>query len=148
MTTYLKNRKAHFNFEIIDTLEAGLVLTGHEAKAIRTGRGKLEGAFVQIRGDEAYLVGASVSPYQVANTPKSYEPERPRKVLLSRKQIDALKRKTETERLTCVPLRLYNNNRKIKLEIGVARGKKKVDKRETIKARDTKRDIERTLKTQ
>jgi SsrA-binding protein len=148
MATYLKNRRAHYDFEIRETLEAGLMLSGHEAKAIRAGKGKLDGAFVQVRGGEAYLVGASISPYQVANTPTAYDPEQPRKLLLSRKEIDALEQQTERERLTAIPLRLYNSGRNIKLEVGIAKGKRKPDKRETIKARDTKRDIERTLKGQ
>lgn len=148
MTTYIQNRKARFDFEILETLEAGLVLYGFEAKSIRHGKGKLEGAYIIIRGGEAFLVGASISPYQVANTPKSYDPERPRKLLLSRKELAHLERQTENAGLTAVGLRLYNNARKIKLELAIARGKKKVDKRETLKARDTKRDIERTLKNQ
>lgn len=146
--TYIKNRKVHFDFELLERLEAGLVLTGQEVKAIRSGKGKLDGAFVQIRENEAFLVGASVNAYQPANTPKNYQPDRSRKLLLTRKQIATIKRKTETERLTVVPIRLYNNKQHIKLEIAIARGKKKVDKRESIKARDTKRDIERTLKIQ
>lgn len=148
MSTYIKNRKARFDFEIIDTFEGGLVLAGHEAKAVRHGKGKLDGAFVHVRGREAYLVGASIAPFQPANTPKHYDPERPRKVLLSRKEIDTIEQQTEKERLTAIPLRLYNAGRNIKIEIAIARGKKKRDKREVIKARNTKRDIERTLKAQ
>ena len=148
MSTFIKNRRAHFDFELIDTLEGGLVLAGHEVKAIRHGKGKLDGAFVHVRGGEAYLVGASIAPYQVANTPNSYDPERARKLLLSRKEIDRLEQQTEKERLTAIPLRLYNHGRNIKVEIAIARGKKKHDKRETIKARDTTREIERTLKAQ
>lgn len=148
MTNYIQNRKARFDFEILETLEAGLVLYGYEVKAIRSGKGRLEGAFVIIRGDEAFLVGATIAPFQPANTPKSYDPERPRKLLFSKKELAHLKRQTETERLTAIPLRLYNSRRNIKLEVAIARGKKKYDKRESIKARDTKRDIERTLKDQ
>ncbi len=148
MGTYIQNRKARFDFEILETLEAGLVLQGQEVKSIRSGKGKLEGAYVIVRGGEAFLVGASVSPYQVPNTPKSYEPERARKLLLSKKELAHLELQTETARLTAVPLRLYNTGRNIKLEFAIARGKKKYDKRETLKARDSKRDIERTLKSQ
>ena len=148
MSAYIKNRKARFEFEIIETLEAGLVLHGYEVKAIRAGKGRLEGAYVIVRGGEAFLVGATITPFQPANTPKSYEPERPRKLLLSKKELTYLEQQTETARLTAVPIKLYNYGRKIKLELGIARGKKKADKRETIKERDTKRDIERTLKSQ
>ena len=124
------------------------MLHGYEAKAIRAGKGKLDGAYVIIRGKEAFLVGASVAAYQPANTPKSYDPERARKLLLSKKELAHLELQTETARLTAIPLKLYNVGRKIKLEIALARGKKKHDKRESIKARDSKRDIERTLKSQ
>jgi SsrA-binding protein len=148
MSTYIQNRKARFNFEILETFEAGLVLHGYEAKAIRAGKGKLDGAYVIIRGREAFLVGASIAAYQPANTPKSYDPERARKLLFSKKELAHLELQTETARLTAVPLKLYNVGRRIKLEVALARGKKKHDKRESIKARDSKRDIERTLKSQ
>ena len=148
MSTYIKNRKARFNYEILETFEAGLVLLGHEVKAIRAGKGKLEGAYVIIRGGEAFLVGSNITAYQPANAPKNYDGERVRKLLLSKKELAHLERQTETAHLTAVPLRLYNTGRKIKLEVALARGKKKHDKRESLKARDSKRDIQRTLKTQ
>ena len=148
MSTYIQNRKARFNFEILETFEAGLVLQGHEVKAVRDGKGKLEGAHVIIRGGEAYLVGSNITAYQPANAPKHYDGERARKLLLSKKELAHIEQQTEKAGLTAIPLRLYNANRKIKLEVALARGKKKHDKRESIKARDTKRDIERTLKNQ
>ena len=94
------------------------------------------------------MVGISISPYQEANTPKNYEPERARKLLLSQKELARLEAQGEQAGLTIVPIKLYNNGRKIKLEIALARGKKKTDKRETIKKRDTKREIDRILKNQ
>lgn len=148
MTTYIQNKRATFDFEVLDTYEAGLVLHGYEVKAIRAGKGNLKGAHVLVRGDEAFLVGASITAYQPKNTPKDYDSERNRLLLLSKKEIAELDQKTNTERLTAIPLKLYNAGRKIKLEIALARGKKKTDKRETIKERETKRDIERTLKNQ
>jgi SsrA-binding protein len=148
MSAYISNKKAHFNFEILKDYEAGIVLHGFEAKAVRTGKGKLEGAHIVVRGGEAFLVGASISPYQAANTPKNYDPERARKLLLSRKELAELETQGEQAGLTIVPLKLYNNGRNIKLEIALARGKKKVDKRESIKKRDTKREIDRLLKQQ
>lgn len=148
MSAYITNKKAHFNYEILETFEAGISLFGYEVKAIRAGRGKLEGAHVVIRGKEAFLVGASISYFQEANTPKSYEPERSRKLLLSRKELAKLEVQGEQAGLTIVPLKWYNNGRNIKLEIALARGKKKQDKRESIKNRDTKREIDRILKTQ
>lgn len=148
MTVYVQNKKASFNFEFLERLEAGVVLTGPEVKSIRTNRANLDGAYVVVRGGEAFLVGATISPYQVANTPPDYDPERPRKLLLSQKELAKLYRHSEQARLTIVPIKWYNKNGKIKLDIALARGKKKQDKRETIKARDIKRDIDRTLKEQ
>ncbi len=148
MAAYITNRKAHFNYEILETFEAGIVLSGHEVKAIRLGRGKLEGSHVIIRGKEAFLVGASIAVYQEANTPKGYDQERARKLLLSKKELAHLEEKGEQAGLTLVPLKWYNNGRSVKLELALARGKKKQDKRESIKERDTKRDIGRILKNQ
>ena len=148
MSTYISNKKAHFNYEILETFEAGLVLFGYEVKAIRSGRGKLEGGHVVIRGKEAFLVGVSISYFQEANTPKNYDPERARKLLLSKKELAKLQREGEQAGLTIVPIKLYNNGRNVKLEIALVRGKKKADKRESIKKRDVKRDIDRILKNQ
>jgi len=145
---FISNKKARFDYEILDTFEAGAVLFGYEVKAIRDGRGKLEGAHVVVRGGEAFLVGASVSYYQKANTPESYDPERSRKLLLSKKELAELEKKTNEAGLTITPIKWYNNGGKIKLEIALARGKKKADKRETLKKRDTKRDLDRILKNQ
>lgn len=148
MATYVTNKKATFDFELLDTLEAGIALTGTEVKSIRSGQGKLEGGHVLIRGGEAFLVGANIPPFQKPNAPKEYDPERPRKLLLSKKELLKLHTESEKKGLTIVPIQLYNNGRNLKLKIAVARGKKKYDKRETIKARDTKRDLERSLKYQ
>lgn len=148
MTTYVTNRKAKFDFEILDTYEAGLVLAGYEAKAIRVGKAKLESTHAIIRGGEAFLVGMTIAPFQPANTPKNYDPERPRKLLLSKKELAELEAASEQKGLTLVPIRLYNNGRKLKVELALVRGKKKHDKRETIKKRDTKRAIDRILKQQ
>lgn len=148
MATFVENRKARFDYEILETFEAGLVLAGYEVKSIKLGRAKLEGAYVIIRGGEAYLVETSIAPYQAANMPKEYDPMVPRKLLLSKKELTKLERETDEKGLTIVPLRLYNKARKLKLEIALAKGKKKTDKRETIKKRETKRTIERLIKQQ
>jgi SsrA-binding protein len=148
MSTFIKNRKATFDFEHLDIFEAGAVLTGYEVKSIRAGKGKLEGAYVMIVNSEAFLLGASISPFQVANTPKSYDPEQPRKLLLSKKQLAKLEVETRANRLTIVPISWYGLGGKIKLKVALARGKKKTDKREAIKKRDNKREIDRTLKSQ
>lgn len=146
MANLISNKKARFDFEILDTFEAGLVLAGYEVKALQLGRGKLDGAYVLIRGKEAFLVNSSIAPYQVKNMPTDYDPERPRKLLLSKKELAELEQKSEQAGLTIVPIRLYNAGRKLKLEIGIGRGKKKADKREALKQRDSKREIDRLLK--
>lgn len=147
MTDYIRNKKASLNFELLERYEAGVQLLGTETKSIRRGQGKLDGAHVVVRGGEAYLVGASIPPFQKANAPANYDIERPRKLLLSKKELVELFTDSEKQGLTIVPIRWYNKGRRLKLEIAVARGKKKFDKRESIKARDVKRDIERELKT-
>ncbi len=146
MKTYISHRRATFDFEILETFEAGISLLGTEVKSIRGGQGKLEGSHVVIRGKEAFLVGASIPAFQKANASKSYDPERTRKLLLTMKEINELERKSEKQGLTIVPIKLYNKSSKLKLEIAIARGKKKQDKRQSIKERDTNRDIARELK--
>jgi len=148
MSDFITNKKAYFDYEILETFEAGIVLSGAEVKSVRASKASLNGAYVIIRGGEAFLVNASISPYQVANTPKNYDPERARKLLLSEKELATLERGSEQEGLTIVAIKWYNKKRFLKLEIGLARGKKKVDKRETLKERATKRDIDRIMKGQ
>lgn len=148
MADYVQNKKAYFDYEFLEQYEAGVVLFGNEVKALRANKASLNGAYVIIRGGEAYLVNASISPYQVANTPKGYDPERARKLLLSKKQIAELEVGSEKQGLTIVATRWYNNKRKIKLGIALARGKKQADKRQTLKARDSKREIARIMKSQ
>jgi SsrA-binding protein len=142
----IAHKRAHFDFDILDTYEAGISLLGTEVKSLRSGQGKLEGAYVVVRGREAFLVGASIPAFQKKNVSKSYDPERVRKLLLTHKEILELEQKSEKQGLTIVPIKLYNKSNKLKLEIGVARGKKKHDKRESIKERDTKRDLAREVK--
>lgn len=146
--SYANNKRAHFDFEILETLEAGLVLLGTEVKSIRAGRARLDGGYVVVRGGEAYLVGLSIPAWQPANASKKYDPERPRKLLLKTKELQKIERDTDKQGLTAVALSLYNSGRNIKLSFGIAKGKKKADKRESIKERDVKREIERTLKSQ
>ena len=148
VATLIHNKKASFDFELQDTFEAGLELLGIEVKSLRNKRGSLEGAHVVVRGGEAFLVGAPIPPYQPKNTPASYDPERTRKLLLKAKEIGELAGAESKKGLTIVPISVYNKNRKLKLQIAIARGKKKYDKRETLKARESKRTIERELKRQ
>ncbi len=144
----IENKKAHLNYEILEEYEAGLELQGGEVKAMRAKLGKLDGSHITVRGGEAYLIGASIPPYQSGNTPADYEPMRNRKLLLTKKEIAVLGPHESQSGLTIVPLRVYNKGRHLKLALGVARGKKKYDKRATLKERDTKRDMDRTLKNQ
>jgi SsrA-binding protein len=140
------NKRVHFDFEILETYEAGISLLGTEVKSLRNNQGKLEGSHVIVRGGEAFLVSASIPAFQKANVSKSYDPERPRKLLLTKKEITVLEQKSEKQGLTIVPIKLYNRNSKLKLEIALARGKKKHDKRQSIKERDTQRDVARELR--
>jgi SsrA-binding protein len=142
----IKNKKAYFNYEVVEKFEAGIELLGFEVKSLKNGQGSLEGAHVSVRGGEAFLLNATVPPYQVANTPDDYEPDRRRRLLLHKKEIESLVGTEKQKGLTIVPLSVYNKGGKIKVEIGIAKGKKKHDKRETIKKRDTEREIGRTLK--
>lgn len=146
MTTYVQNKKATFDYELLEKYEAGISLLGTEVKSVRQGQGKLDGAYVIIRGGEAFLVGASIPAFQKKNAPEDYDPERPRKLLFKGKELAELYSESEQKGLTIVPIRLYNHGRNLKLEIAVARGKKKFDKRETIKERDVKRTLGRLLK--
>lgn len=142
----VENKRVGFDYTILEEIEAGLELFGYEVKSLRAGHGSLKGARVVARGGEAYLVGATIPAWQPANAPKSYDPERTRRLLLSRKQIAHVSSAEGEKGLTIVPLKVYNKGRKLKLAIAIARGKKKEDKRHSIRAREEKRRIERTLK--
>jgi SsrA-binding protein len=146
MATFIDHRKARFNYEILETMEAGIELFGFEVKSVKKGQGSLEGAFVIIRGGEAFIVNMNIPPFQVANTPKDYDPMHPRRLLLTKKEIQELAEKEAVKGLTIIPLSLYSKGRRIKVSVGIARGKKQFDKRETIKKRETDREMRRTLK--
>lgn len=144
----IEHKKARLNYEILEEYEAGLELVGPEVKSLRAKDGKLEGAHVIVRGGEAYLVGAHIPPYQPSNAPKDYDPDRTRKLLLTQKEIAALGEYEGQKGLTIVPLKVYNKGKHLKLTIGVARGRKNYDKRAVLKERDTKREMQRSLKNQ
>src|SRR3990172_8338326 len=143
----VENKRVGFDYSILEEMEVGLALFGYEVKSLRAGQGSLKGARVVARGGEAYLVGATIPAWQPANAPKSYDPERTRRLLLSQKEIAHVASAEGEKGLTIVPLKVYNKGRKLKLSIAIARGKKKEDKRHTIRKREEDRRIERTLKT-
>ncbi|OGZ69370.1 MAG: SsrA-binding protein [Candidatus Staskawiczbacteria bacterium RIFCSPHIGHO2_02_FULL_42_22] len=167
MEIYSENKKATFDYEILEKYEAGLVLIGQEVKSIKTGHMHLAGAYVVIRGGgpagrenfplaggnshpraaaEPLLIGAKIPPYQPKNAPADYNPEQPRKLLLNKKEINYLMGKVNERGFSLIPLKVYEQNGRIKLEFALARGKKKFDKKEKIKKRDVQRDIQRALK--
>jgi len=143
METLATNKKAYFDYEILEKLETGIVLSGMEIKATKTGKASLAGSFAIIRNNQAYLLNLSIAPYQPKNINFKYVPDRTRKLLLHKKQITYLLSKKRQKNLTLIPLRMYNKNGLIKIELGLAKGKRKFDKRETLKKKDLKRKIDR-----
>lgn len=147
MPLLVQNKKASFDYEILEKYEAGLVLFGHEVKSVRAGQASLKGSFISVRTkngrSEFYLVNAQISPYKQAGPLPDYDQRRERKLLLKRQEIGHLLGKRQTEGLTLIPLQIYTSHSFLKLEFAVARGKKQYDKRETIK----KREVERRLRS-
>lgn len=146
MGTLAEHRKARFNYVILDTYEAGVELKGYEVKAIKAGKMNLTGAFGIVRGNEIWLLNVEVPPYQPGNTPKGYESSRPRRLLLKAAEIRELIGKMKERGLTLLPLRAYTKGNLVKIELGLGRGKRGPDKREAIKKREAKREIQRSLK--
>ncbi|MCA9353532.1 SsrA-binding protein SmpB [Candidatus Nomurabacteria bacterium] len=146
MADFAQNKKAYFDYEVLEKIEAGIELFGYEVKSVKSGKCSLVGGRVIIRGGEAFVLGLKIDPYQPNNSPEDYDPERVKRLLLSKDEIKKLENTEKTKGLTIVPLSLYNKGRVIKVSIGICRGKKKYDKRETIKKRDTERALGRTLK--
>lgn len=138
------NRRARFDYEISETVEAGLVLQGTEVKSLRDGKATLKDAYADIQNGEMFLLNAHIDLYEQANR-FNHDPERPRKLLLHKKEIFRLFSKTQEKGLTLIPTRMYFSNGKAKVELGLAKGKKLYDKRQDIKQRSARRDIERAL---
>lgn len=136
------NRRARRNYTIVDTLEAGLVLVGSEVKSLRAGKLELKDSYAHIDHGEAFLIGAHISPYDFAHE-GGHDPERPRKLLLHRKEIDRIGGVLAEKGLTLVPLQVYFKDGKAKVELGLAKGKTTYDKRDTLKKRDAQREMER-----
>jgi SsrA-binding protein len=144
-TTISVNRQAYHDYFVDETIEAGMALTGTEVKSIRAGHVNLRGAYARIRQGEVWLEGMHIAIYE-QGTYMNHDPLRPRKLLLHRRQIDRLVGKMQTKGLTLIPLRLYFSNNRVKVQLGLCRGKKLYDKREAIRERDTNRDLARAAK--
>lgn len=147
MSVYATNPRAHFDYQILETYEAGIVLSGQEVKAIKNNKVSLQGAYVKVVNGQPVLLGALISPYQAQNAPPDYDPQRTRHLLLKKKEVRHLFDKTVEMGVTLVPLKIYAKNNLIKLEIGLARGKKKFDKRAAIKKREAEKKIRQELRT-
>ena len=146
MQDLIENKKIHLDYEILEKFEAGIELFGFEVKSLRNRAGSIVGSHITVRGGEAYLLNSSVPPYQEKNSPKDYDPRRNRRLLLTKKELKTLIGYEQKRGLTIVPVSVYNKNGKIKVSIAVVKGKKKYDKREDLKKKQTEKDIRRTLK--
>ncbi|KKW38902.1 MAG: SsrA-binding protein [Parcubacteria group bacterium GW2011_GWA1_54_9] len=144
--TLIEYKKATLKYAPIESFAAGLELTGQEVKSLRGKLGSMDGARVVVRGGEAFIVGMTIPPYQMANAPKSYDPERARRLLLTKKEITYLATAESKKGLTIIPLEVYTNKRLIKARIAIVRGKGKEDRREDLKKRDAERETGRILK--
>jgi SsrA-binding protein len=140
-----ENRKARHDYEIVEVLEAGIVLMGSEVKSLRETGCQLKDSYVVFRNDEAYLQGVHISPYK-ASSYNNHSPERVRKLLLHRDQLKQVAKKIQAKGLSCVPLKVFFKKGMAKVEIALVRGKKSHDKRETIKKREASREVERRLR--
>lgn len=142
-----ENKKAFFNYRVLEKLDAGISLTGQEVKSIKTRGVNLSGSYIVIKNSEAFWIGGHIPPYQAKNAPLGYSPERSRKLLLKKQEIKYLIGKSRERGLTFVPLKLYTTHRGIiKLEFAIAKGRKRVDKREVIKKKEIEREIGRELR--
>ena len=140
-----ENRKARFNYHILEDFEAGLVLQGSEVKSLRDGKGNLADSYAEVKGGELWLVNAHIAHYPAANQ-FNHEPTRPRKILMKRREIDRMGGKLAEKGLTLIPLSLYFKEGRVKVKLGLGKGKKAFDKRDSIKKRETDRELRRMTK--
>lgn len=141
----VSNRKAYYEYHILEEYEAGIVLVGNEVKSIREGNVILNDSFIYMSGGEVWIKNLKVSKYKQSHPSVTHEENRDKKLLLTKKEISKMSKKLEENGTTCVPLSIFTKNNKIKIKIGVAKGKKLWDKRQSIKDRDMKRDLQRSL---
>jgi len=146
MAALIENKKARLRFEVLETYTAGLELAGFEVKSVRAKLGSLDGSRVIVRGGEAFIVGMTLPPFQIANAPKSYDPEKPRRLLLKRAEIAELLDAETKKGLTIVPLELYNAGRYLKARVAIVRGKGKADRREDLKRLEAKKEADRAMR--
>ncbi len=146
MKVITENKRVYQKYEILEEIEAGISLIGQEVKSIKLGRINLSGSYVIIRGEQAYLIGAKIPPYQPKNAPADYQPDRTRRLLLKKSEIRYLIGKVQQKSLTLVPLKVYTKRGIIKLTFGIAKGLKKFDKREMIKKREIEQRIRRIVR--
>lgn len=146
MSTIAENKEAHHKYLVEETLEAGVVLTGHEVKSARKGTVSLKGAYATLKGEEVFLVNAHIGSFQPGNAPDGYDPTRSRKLLLHTAEIKKIIGKNKAQGLTMVPLKFYASRGKIKIQIGIARTKSKADKRESLKKQEANREIARAMR--
>lgn len=144
-TTLARNRRAFHDYHVLETIEAGIELQGTEVKSLRNGRAQLQDGYVRVHDGEAWLLGVHISPYEQGNR-SNHDPTRPRRLLLHRREIDYLRGKVQLQGLTLVPLRFYLKGNRIKVEIGLCRGKKLWDKRQAMAERDARREAERVAR--
>lgn len=145
MKILTNNIRAGFDYEVLDTYRAGIQLLGNEVKSVKLARASLKGAYITIKDDELFLINCNIPHYQ-NHIDTKYESDRPRKILLKRSEIDSLIAKKSASGLTIIPIKLYLSHGLIKLEIILAKGKKKIDKRQSIRSREEKRSIQRMLR--
>lgn len=146
MSVYVENKRARFDYEILETLEAGLVLSGFETKSIRKGRMDLTDSYVRTNQQgEAILLNSKIHPFQPGNTPKNYEISRSRKLLLKKRELKNLLGKLQEKKLTAVPLKVYTSGDLIKMSLGIAKSKREFQKRELLRKKAIDREVERTL---
>ncbi len=146
MSVLAVNKRASFDYDISEKFEAGLVLRGFEVKSVKTGHISLKGSFVTVKQNELFLTNANIPLYKHAGAIANYDPTRPRKLMLHRAEIARLIGKSRVEGLTLVPIQIYTKRGLLKLEFGIGKGRKKVDKRQVIKKRESDRQISRALK--